>query len=228
MMRQAEQRAYFSHLRHDLVEAVDPHVPRNVLDVGCGDGSIGALLKERYPQCIVTGVERSEAAAEQARSRLDRVFCGAIEKLEPEFDRGEFDLILLGDVLEHLVDPWSSLESMTRLLAPAGYVVSTVPNTRNWRIIRDLALRGRWEYADEGIMDRTHLRFFTESSTRHLFEGAGLTIELVMPIIPGRSRLANRLTLGLFAGVLAQKFLVRARQPVCSTFGETFVAPRQV
>jgi trans-aconitate methyltransferase len=215
MMRQAERRAYFSHLRHDLVEAVEPHVPRNALDVGCGDGSTGALLKERYPQCVVTGVEPSEVAAERARSRLDRVFCGAIEKLESEFGRGEFDLILLGDLLEHLVDPWSSLEWMTRLLAPGGHLVSTVPNIRNWRIIRDFALRGRWEYADEGIMDRTHLRFFTESSTRQLFEGAGLTIEFLVPIIPGRSRLANRLTLGLFAGVLAQKFLVRARRPVC-------------
>jgi O-antigen biosynthesis protein len=205
----AEPRTYFTHLRHDLVDAVAPLRPSRALDVGCADGSTGILLKERYAGCHVTGIEPTQAA-DAAKEKLDRVFHGGVETFLHRFGPAEFDLVLLGDVLEHLVDPWAALASIAGCLAPGGVLVATVPNVRNWRVVRDLALRGRWEYASEGIMDRTHLRFFTASSVRGLVKDAGLRIDRVEFVVPRRAEIVNQATLRLFAGLLAQKHLVRA------------------
>jgi SAM-dependent methyltransferase len=207
-----EQRTYFSHVRHDLVAHLGPAPPSNVLDVGCADGTTGALIKSRYPGCRVVGVERDLDAARQAEQKLDRVVTGDLNQLPLPFSPGEFDYVLLGDVLEHLVDPWRVLRELGSLARREGYVIATIPNVRNWRVVRDLALRGRWEYQREGILDRTHLRFFTRRGVADLFEGAGLSIRTLDAMIAGKSRVANLLTFGLFADLLAPKYLVKAQR----------------
>ena len=210
-MAEPEAGTYFSHTRSDLVEALGRHRPSSVVDVGCADGSTGLLLKQRFPGCHVAGVEPSGEAAETAAARLDEFYRSPVEQLPFERLAGRFDTMLLGDVLEHLVDPWATLGRLRQLLAPGGVVVATMPNVRNWRVVRDLALRGRWEYADAGIMDRTHLRFFTREGILGLFTQAGLRVEHVEAVVPRRAAVVDRLTARLLTDLLAQKFLLRAR-----------------
>lgn len=215
-----EHADYFARPRHDIVDALVPLKPRHVLDVGCGSGVTGALLKQRWA-CRITGIELTQAAAAQARQRLDRVYAGNVEQMVLEFAPGEFDVLVLADVLEHLVDPWQMLARMIAWVQTGGTVISTIPNVRNFRVIRDLLVSGRFEYAAEGIMDRTHLRFFTRHSVRTLFEGAGLQVVSLDAVLPARSGRLNRLILGGATDLLAQKFFVKAIRPAADAVTPT-------
>jgi SAM-dependent methyltransferase len=147
-----------------------------VLDVGCATGYLAADLARRG--CRVTGVEADPAAAERARAHCEAVVVGDVED---DACRGElaalapFDVVLCGDVLEHLRDPWSALRALAVLVTPGGKVVLSVPNVAHWTGRRAVA-RGRFPYAEHGLFDRTHLRFFTRASARDLAEGAGLHV----------------------------------------------------
>lgn len=154
-----------------LLDAVPAGV--RVLDVGCATGYLAAELARRG--CRVTGVEADPVAAESARGPCEHVVVGDVEDARCRQELGAlapFDVVLCGDVLEHLRDPWSTLRALAAL---GGLVVLSVPNVAHWTGRRAL-LRGRFPYAAHGLFDRTHLRFFTRASARALAEGAGLTI----------------------------------------------------
>jgi methionine biosynthesis protein MetW len=144
-----------------------------VLDVGCATGYLAAELARRGGR--VTGVEADPVAASRARAHCERVVVGDVEDAACRDELtalAPFDAVLLGDVLEHLRDPWSTLRALTAL---GGRVVLSVPNMAHWTGRRAL-LRGRFPYAEHGLFDRTHLRFFTLASARALAESAGLRI----------------------------------------------------
>ena len=145
-----------------------------VLDVGCGTGWVAKELKDNKG-CEVIGVEPNESRAEVARSHGIQVHVGYLEDLRiEEVDR--FDIVLFGDVLEHLSDPLSILCDAKRYLRPGGSVVVSVPNVAHWMVRLDL-LRGRFNYQECGIMDATHLRWFTEKTLRQLLENAGYRVD---------------------------------------------------
>ena len=144
-----------------------------VLDVGCATGYLAAELTRRG--CRVTGVEADPAAAERARAHCEAVVVGDVEDAGCRgrlAALGPFDVVLLGDVLEHLRDPWSALAALSTL---GARVVLSVPNVAHWTGRRAVA-RGRFAYAEHGLFDRTHLRFFTRASARDLAESAGLQV----------------------------------------------------
>lgn len=144
--------------------------PKAVFDLGCFVGGTGRWLKGRYPGVKVVGVELLPAAAEKARAIYDEVFTGRFEQLDIRPLAGQFDAIIAADVLEHLYHPWQALERLKTLLAPEGALYVSLPNVRNLRVLESLAL-GDWPYAGAGILDITHLRFFTrESALRMLAE----------------------------------------------------------
>ncbi|MFO0659475.1 MAG: class I SAM-dependent methyltransferase [Polyangiaceae bacterium] len=156
-----------------LVEAAGR--PRTVLDVGCGTGINGAQLRSRGAH--VTGIETNAAAATLARSRLDQVLELDItrdEDLDALGDR-KFDLILFGDVLEHLVAPLDALRRFVDRLEDGGHVIVSLPNIAAWPIRLKL-LRGDFSYESSGILDRTHLRFFTRETATKLVQDAGLEV----------------------------------------------------
>ena len=210
---QEKAASYFSHVREDLIALMDNCRDGVVLDVGCGIGLTGRQLRERGKAKVVFGVEKNPEAAQKAEAVLDQVWVGDVEETELPFSANSLDCILLGDVLEHLADLWQTLKKLSGLVKGGGAVVASIPNVRYWRIVRDLLLRGRWEYTDEGILDRTHLRFFTRRSITELFKGAGLAIEVFSyEPIRGKSRIFDVLTGGLFRDCLIRKFLIRARK----------------
>jgi trans-aconitate methyltransferase len=170
----SEPNPSYTTVREDLLALV-PHEPlEQVLDLGCSNGVTGAALKQRVPGAMVTGVELDPALAEQARGRLDRVLLAdcqdGLKQLQDEQQR--FDLVLCGDILEHLADPWSALRAVRELTR--GYVVVSLPNVGHYSTIWALLFARRFPYRDRGIHDRTHLRFFAERNLPELFEQAGL------------------------------------------------------
>lgn len=146
-----------------------------VLDLGCATGALGVVLRERGS--YVAGVELDPSAAEAARAVLDRVVVGDLESPEvlDTFDEGSFDTIIFGDVLEHLRDPLPPLARALSLLAPGGSVVASIPNVAH-ASVRLALLAGHFRYTPTGLLDQTHLRFFTRSAVQALFKEAGFTI----------------------------------------------------
>jgi SAM-dependent methyltransferase len=163
--------SYYVQARPEMAALVPPEC-RRVLDVGCGAGHLGRLLKERGHH--VTGIELVPEAAAEAEQWLDDVVTADAEAGLP-FAPGTFDAVIFADLLEHLVDPWRVLREAATLLTPSGVVAASVPNVQNLDVLRRL-LRGRWDYRERGILDRGHLRFFTLETIRDLFDRAGLTI----------------------------------------------------
>jgi SAM-dependent methyltransferase len=163
--------AYYDQARPE-VAALVPAECRRVLDVGCGTGQFGRLLRERGHH--VTGIELVPEVAEVARTHLDHVAVADVEAGFP-FSPTSFDALVFADVLEHLVDPWRVLREATSLLAEGGFVVASVPNVQNLDVLWRL-MRGQWDYRERGLLDRGHLRFFTLATVRELFAQAGLTV----------------------------------------------------
>lgn len=156
--------------------ALLPEAAQRILDVGCGTGAFGAHVKSARPGVEVVGVEPNPEAAELARRRLDMVHDGFFPDVQPG---GTFDVVCFNDVLEHMIDPGPALETAARL---APVVIASLPNIRHVDVVRDLVLRGDWTYRDEGVLDRTHLRFYTRASAVALFESHGFKVREVQPI----------------------------------------------
>lgn len=163
------------------VQQLVPWSAGRILDLGCSSGSLGAALKARQ-QVEVVGIEIDAEYASAAAGRLDRVIVADIEEiaLDPA-EVGSFDCLIAADVLEHLRDPWSTLAAMTRVLAAGGTAVVSLPNVRYWETFLQLGLRGTWPRRDEGIFDRTHLRWFALSDALALMAQAGLTVTQIDP-----------------------------------------------
>jgi O-antigen biosynthesis protein len=186
---------YYEHARPELLELF-VHEPRRLLDVGCGAGGASAEAKRRWPSVETIGIETVAGVAEISRARVDRVICASAETLEFSANGIEaVDAVLLGDVLEHLVDPWSFLRRLRAILVPGATVAASVPNAANLWLIEELA-SGRFEYEEEGLLDATHLRFFSRATIERMFVEAGYRIELWKRVFDGRANdiLRNRIT----------------------------------
>jgi SAM-dependent methyltransferase len=170
--------AYYDRVRGELLDMIEI-APRTVLDLGCGGGATDAELKRRFPGAVVVGIEAVPAAAERAHGRLDRVIRANAETLDfaaAGIAGGTFDLIIVADVLEHMLDPWHMLEKLRTFLAPAGRVLASIPNVRNLWLLEKI-VRGGFDYSDEGLLDITHIRFFTLTEMRAMFADTGYAIE---------------------------------------------------
>jgi len=148
---------------------------KHVLDVGCSTGYLAEVLLKRG--CRVTGIEIDPKAARRAEEYCERVMVGDVESLDlgEELDEGSFDVIIFGDVLEHLKDPLQALRRLESFLGPRGYVVASIPNIAHGSV-RLALMQGKFRYHSLGLLDSTHLRFFTRESLEQLFKDAGFLI----------------------------------------------------
>jgi 2-polyprenyl-3-methyl-5-hydroxy-6-metoxy-1,4-benzoquinol methylase len=145
---------------------------RSVLDIGCGTGAMGAYIKGIMPGCVVHGVDISPDACEIAARRLDGVWCVDLDREPLPVTEIRYELVILGDLLEHLKRPDHFLADLHTRLAPGGRVILSVPNIANYSI-RLRLLAGEFRYTETGIMDKTHLRFFTMKTITGLFSECG-------------------------------------------------------
>jgi 2-polyprenyl-3-methyl-5-hydroxy-6-metoxy-1,4-benzoquinol methylase len=148
---------------------------KSVLEVGCSTGYFTKILVERG--CSVVGIEIDPDAAVKAEAWADRVVVGDVDNsdLWNEVKDESFDAVILGDVLEHLRDPLTALRSAAKKLKPSGSIVTSLPNIAHGDV-RIALLLGRFRYSDTGLLDRTHMRFFTLESVRELLREAGLVV----------------------------------------------------
>ena len=170
--------AYYDKSRDDVV-AVIPRDARDVLDVGCAGGGLGRALKADRPGVRVRGIEPVAAQAERARAVLDAVIVGSFdEQTVIPTDWPAPDCIVFADVLEHMADPWRAVRRARAVLRPGGTLVVSLPNVVHASVTLPL-LCGRFEYEEFGVLDRTHLRFFTRSSGIALIESGGFAVHEV-------------------------------------------------
>jgi 2-polyprenyl-3-methyl-5-hydroxy-6-metoxy-1,4-benzoquinol methylase len=178
---------YYHFARPELVNLLS-HTPRVVLDIGCAGGATGMLLKQTYPGTTVHGIEINEEAASLASTRLDRVLRENVEKLDflrAGFEHGSVDAVFLPDVLEHLYDPWHLLLRLKPFLSTDAQVIASVPNSRNLWLIAELSA-GNFDYEEAGLLDVTHIRFFTRKTALALFTQTGYSITRLGANIDGR------------------------------------------
>ena len=145
----------------------------SILDIGCGTGQLGKVLKQQ--DRTIYGIESFEDAAKQAEKALNHVLCGNIEQMALPYQHEQFDCIIFGDVLEHLLDPWAVLKKVKPFLKREGAILSSIPNIGHISTVLEL-LAGRFTYTDAGLMDQTHLRFFTLHEIHALFQSAGFHV----------------------------------------------------
>lgn len=164
-------------VRHDLLAMV-PTTPRRVLSVGCGTGDTELHLQQRGAE--VTGIDVAAESVAIASSRLTKVLIGDVEQDPlPELLPHSFDLILCGDVLEHLRFTEHVLDRLRSWITPDGALVVSVPNATHHSVLRQLALHRDWQYADAGLFDRGHYRLFTKKSLLRLLGDHGFRVEKV-------------------------------------------------
>jgi SAM-dependent methyltransferase len=186
----------------DLLERI-PLSATSILEVGCGAGALGAEHKRRNPAARYFGIEADADVARIAQERLDEVAVLDVEQEPLPFGETSFDCIIYGDVLEHLRDPWALLTAHARCLNPGGTVLICIPNVEHWSFAERL-LRGTFDYEEQGLFDRTHLRWFNLETTRRALLAAGLHPRDVTPRIFDQGRAVE---------------FVRAMQPALANLG---------
>lgn len=204
---------YHSSVRYDIL----PFVPKanRILDVGGGTGATVRHLKERgsvkeigVMDAVVDGF--SDGLDFSSSADLNRR--DAVEAFLQE--HGPFDVILMLDILEHLVDPWTVVDTFVPYIATGGCIIASIPNVRHASTSVPLIFRNSWNYVDTGIRDRTHLRFFVKRTAIEMMSRPGLSIERVAssPISGRRYKIMNFLTFGLLRSFFTLQYFVVARK----------------
>jgi 2-polyprenyl-3-methyl-5-hydroxy-6-metoxy-1,4-benzoquinol methylase len=180
---------YYTAERPELLAFLRPHGPfRTALDIGCAAGLLGAGLLRDGLVGACDGVEMNVEAARQAQTGLRRVWMGSLDSVAEQVPWPEYDLVILADVLEHLVDPWAALRLIAARTPPRCRLLLSVPNVRHYKVSLPLLFRGEFRYADAGIMDRTHLHFFTRGSLEEILRDCGWKVLAVGSHMKGRYR----------------------------------------
>jgi 2-polyprenyl-3-methyl-5-hydroxy-6-metoxy-1,4-benzoquinol methylase len=217
-------RVYINQGLTELLDFIPDHEQR-VLDLGCGDGANARLLTARGK--TVHGVTISEAEAAIANQHLERVHVADLEKWVWDYPDNSFDALVFCHVLEHLIEPTNTLRRYIPLVRPGGHIYIALPNPLFWKQ-RWQFTRGRFDYAETGLMDRTHLRFFSFRSAQEMIRSAGLKltvrkalgnvpIPLVRKLIPGLCGRIDRFATRCFPGLFGYHMLFVGERPERST-----------
>jgi len=203
---------YFSNTRFEIKPLL-PIFSDSVLEIGCGNGATLKWLKESNMCKTTTAIELVESMAKEAEKSVDKVYIGDCEKIVLDLIPNSYDLILCLDVLEHMIDPWIFIEKVQLSLKPGGIIVASIPNIRNANVIAKLLFNKTFKYESHGLLDKTHLRFFTKISAQELMNIDFLVIEkMITNPIPlfTKTGIFNFLTFGIFKELLTTQFLIKS------------------
>ena len=168
--------SYYSSSRPEVAHYLD-FIPEGakILEIGCGTGHFRQLIKCRINE--YWGVEPYNLAADQAEERLDKVLLGTYNDVKDNIPDNYFDYVICLDVIEHMEDPWCFLKEVKDKMKKTGIIISSIPNFRYVVNLANLLIKKTFKYADAGILDRTHLRFYTKNSIEALYEESGFRIK---------------------------------------------------
>lgn len=205
---------YYSSERRELL----PHLPDNlgaVLELGCGEGRHGGLLLSNGMASSVVGVDL-HAPSDDAKNLLTSFIRADLSDwLRKTKER--FDTVLALDVLEHIENPWEAVELCFNVLRPGGQFISSIPNVRFIKVSANLLIRGRFDYCEQGILDRTHLRFFTRRSIVNLFSDAGFVDVDIQRLRYPQQTAITRLGAVLLRDLGCKQFVITASKPKAPT-----------
>lgn len=205
-------KGYYDSVREDMLKYI-PHDVKRTLEFGCGSGGFSELIKHRF-RTEAWAVEIDEQSAKIASQKLDKVICSHAHKAVDLIPDNYFDCILFFDILEHLVDPYSLLCATKTKLTKKGVIVVSVPNIRYYRTLVSLVIHGNWDYKDHGVLDKTHLRFFTYKSIVKMFNKPDfeiLELEGIHPTSSRTFRLLNMILLNSLSDVRYKHFAAVVR-----------------
>lgn len=204
---------YFAGARADFVEDLPDSSSAAILEIGCGSGSTGSLAIIRGKCARYCGIELNSQAASAAALELHEVVHGNVETIELPWAPEQFDALIMSEVLEHLVDPWSTLRKLHPLLKPGALVIAGSPNVAHYRVIVML-LQGDWQLKESGLMDRTHLRWFTPKTYERLFIETGYEILSTTHIGQDgmKARIASMLLFGRLDWLWTRQIKIKARR----------------
>ncbi len=206
--------SYFGGVRRDFLDSLPHGGVENVLEIGCGAGDTGAAALAAGLCRAYSGIEIAPQAAALARTRLTELYEGDVERMELPWPDQHFDAVLMSEVLEHLVDPWSVVKRVAAKLRPGALVLASSPNVAQFAVVRGL-IADRWELTEAGVMDRTHLRWFTEGSYKRMFADAGIGIERTYAMAPAGpfGTIFNAVTFNRFRHLTVRQICVVGRAP---------------
>lgn len=199
-MNKIKTNKYYSSERLEMVNFV-PKNSERILDVGCGEGLFLKFLNKNN-NLETWGVEMNSEIAEIAKINLDKVLVGDISEIINGIPNSYFDCISFNDVLEHMVNPYAVLADIRIKLKDNGVIICSIPNVRYVRVLKDLLFKKQWKYENAGVLDRTHLRFFTKKSIIDMFNDLGYQLIKIKGINETKNwkfLFINILTLGFFS-----------------------------
>lgn len=214
---QKKDRDYFSNIRWNIIDLI-PEGNHRILDIGCGDGGTLKKLKELGKANEIFGIELNEDIAKKLSQDLDEIVIGDVESIEPTFNEKYFDYILFGDSLEHLINPDKVLNKYKKLLKDDGFIIASIPNIKYFSIILKLIIFDEFKYVDAGILDRSHLRFFTKREIKRMFQNANLKIIYIEPNLWWPIKIIDNRIFTIFSKLLPGssfftiQYLIKARK----------------
>ncbi|MGJ7031898.1 class I SAM-dependent methyltransferase [Niabella hirudinis] len=181
--------SYYGINRKEMIQFI-PKELNTFLDVGCGEGAFGALLKKVFSKSKIYGIEPHFNSMLKAKEVMDTVIHSSFNEAAISQVQEKIDCVIFNDVLEHLTDPKEALILSKAILSKEGFVLASIPNILYFPVFfNEIIAKQDWKYANAGILDKTHLRFFTKKSIERLFESAGYEIVKIQGINMGLTRL---------------------------------------
>lgn len=211
---------YSSRIRWEIISLI-PKGDHKVLDIGSGAGCTLRKLKALGKASEIVGIDINQKAAKDSSDHLDRLFIGDVETIDLPYPEKYFDYILLADVLEHLINPRKVLRKSRNLLSDDGYIIATIPNIKHYSILLGLVLFDEFKYTDNGVLDKSHLRFFTKKEIINMFRHEQLEVADLVCIQSPPTRVekalrASKIVRRLLDNntFLAWQYLIKAKKEV--------------
>lgn len=210
---------YFTHVRHDLIPYIPVLPEGKLLEVGCAAANTLCFIRSKNIAGEVYGTDLENLPDSNQQNPLIHQFVpGDLTAENLPFEKEFFDVLICADILEHLPNPWKTLKYLSQFLKPGGTLITSMPNIRDFTVMYKLLIKGDFTYTSSGVLDKTHLRFFTQKTMEDLVREAGFEIEQVNPSfrtcpLQPKRRMMNRATLGVLKGFIAQQFIIKATKP---------------
>ncbi|MDC0004999.1 class I SAM-dependent methyltransferase [Vicingaceae bacterium] len=213
-----KQSDYHSGTRMDVISFLKNGTQEKALEIGAGGGDSLCFIKENNLAEEIVGVELFELQnSNQTNPLIDKFIHGNIEHESLDLEAEYFDVIILADILEHLIDPWKTVEYVSGFLKKGGKIITSLPNIQDFKTMIKIYVKGDFRYREDGVLDKTHLRFFCKKNMIQLLTTKKLEVKSATPAFKIRKdrngrKLTNLLTLGLIEPYLSIQYIFEVKR----------------